>query len=340
MGSSDYAGRFVFTRSSVMVFASLLLALTALSAGAAGIDVGEKGSKKANLSPVLDSIGSRFTREDQRLRFIVKAADEKGVPTLTAEGLPEGASFSDNHDGTGVFDWKPEWSLTSENTGSFVVTFLATDDEGEVTSEKVTITVGKAHSRGWEFIILGGFSAPRGTFSRYADGGLGITVRATYHPRPVRAVGFWSDLNYIWFGSDRLTVEFDEAGYEPTADQKVTEQAISFHVGAQLGSKSGRAFFRPRAAIGPGLYIFYTTSAITAEDAFGDEEEFNQLEETFVRFGWRIILGADLYTKSRFAIAVELVYDHVHRLDQPEGFDSSSRTTRFTGVFGGVTLSY
>jgi len=340
MDRSDYAGRFVFTRSSVIVFASLLLAVTALSGRAAGIDVGEKGSKKANLPPVLDSIGSRFTREDQRLNFIVKAADEKGVPTLTAEGLPEGASFSDNHDGTGVFDWTPQWSLESENTGSFVVTFFATDDEGEITSEKVTITVGSANSRGWDYTILGGFSEPRGTFSRYADGGLGVTVRATYHPRPVRAIGFWGDLNYIWFGSDWSTVEFDEPGYEPTADQKITEQAISFHVGAQLGSKSGRAFFRPRAAIGPGLYVFYTTSTITAKDAFGEEEEFGGLEDTFVRFGWRIILGADLYVKSRFGIAVELVYDHVYRLDQPEGYDSPSLTTRFTGIFGGMTVSY
>jgi hypothetical protein len=320
---------------------SIIIFSTWLSDVAAGVEIiKESDSVTVNQPPFLEPIGSKSTREDQQLKFTVKATDEESVPALTAEGLPEHAHFSDYGDGTGVFDWKPSWSAFGENTGSFVMTFYATDDSGAVAYEEITIAVHRADDRGWDFTILGNFSAPQGTFSRYADGGLGLSFRATYHPKFLKAFGLWSDFNYTWFGSDNSDVLFDDPEYKPIAEQSITQNAISMHIGAQFGSKSRRAFFRPRAAIGPGLYIFYTTNTITAEDWWGEEEEFTGFEDTYGRFGWRIIIGADFCIKARVGMALELVYDHVHNLDQPEGFHSPRFTTRFNGFSAGAVVSY
>jgi hypothetical protein len=330
-----------FIRSFVVTVISLIVVIAGFPRSTPCIDILEEGAKgKVNQLPVLDSIGNKSTTEGKQLSFVVTATDEESVPVLSAEDLPEGARFIDYGDGTGLFDWTPEWSVEEENTGSYQITFLAADDSGMVAYEKIIVLVNMADSRGWDFAVLGGFSFPQGSFTRYADGGLGLTIRATYHPRPLSAIGFWGDVGYTWFGSSHTTIAYDEPGYWSTADQKITEQAISFHVGGQLGSASQRAFFRPRAAVGPGFYIFYTTNTVTAEDFFGEEEEFGGIDDAFIRFGWKTVLGADFFIKRRYGISFELVYDHIYKLDQPEGLHAPRRTSRFSGVSGGVTFSY
>ena len=54
--------------------------------------------------------------------------------------MPNGAQFGDNGDGTGVFDWTPD--LTP--SGTYNITFYATDDSTAVDSEVVTITINEA----------------------------------------------------------------------------------------------------------------------------------------------------------------------------------------------------
>ncbi|MCP4566355.1 MAG: hypothetical protein GY841_02110, partial [FCB group bacterium] len=65
------------------------------------------------------------------------ATDIESTPVLTTSTLPTGASFVDNADGTGDFDWTP----TYLQSGSYDVTFYATDDSSAVDSEIVNITV-------------------------------------------------------------------------------------------------------------------------------------------------------------------------------------------------------
>jgi hypothetical protein len=91
-----------------------------------------------NQSPILSSIGAQSTSEGANLNFGVSAVDpDSTIPGLTTSTLPTGAGFVDNGDGTGTFDWTPEYT----QSGDYDVTFYATDDTGAVDSEIVTITV-------------------------------------------------------------------------------------------------------------------------------------------------------------------------------------------------------
>ena len=72
--------------------------------------------------------------------FDISASDPDGVtPSLSITGLPTGASFTDNLNGTGTFDWTPGFA----DSGSYSVTFTATDDSSVTDSEVITISVGQ-----------------------------------------------------------------------------------------------------------------------------------------------------------------------------------------------------
>ena len=58
-----------------------------------------------NHRPVLSAIGSQSANEGENLNFEVSATDAESVPVLSTSSLPGGASFVDNADGTGVFDF-------------------------------------------------------------------------------------------------------------------------------------------------------------------------------------------------------------------------------------------
>ncbi len=90
-----------------------------------------------NSPPVLDSIGDRTVDENVNLNFTVTASDSDGTaPQLTSSALPTGALFTDNGEGTGSFDWTPDFT----QAGTYFVTFYASDGT-DVDSEVVTITV-------------------------------------------------------------------------------------------------------------------------------------------------------------------------------------------------------
>jgi hypothetical protein len=95
----------------------------------------------ANNPPVLDPIGAQVVNEGDNLNFGVKASDPDGTtPSLTAENLPTGASFTDNGDGSGTFDWTP----TFDQAGVYNVLFIASDGE-LADSELVEITVNNVN---------------------------------------------------------------------------------------------------------------------------------------------------------------------------------------------------
>jgi hypothetical protein len=91
-----------------------------------------------NTPPELDSIGDRSIDEGALLTIAVSATDPQGDSIiLSTSTLPDGATFSDNGDGTGSFDWTP----TFEQADVYDVKFYATDTAGAADSELVTITV-------------------------------------------------------------------------------------------------------------------------------------------------------------------------------------------------------
>jgi len=92
---------------------------------------------RQNRPPVLGYTGPRYVQAGHHLGFIVIASDPDGtVPTLSVDGLPAGATFTDFGTGTGEFSW-----FTAANqTGAYQVVLTASD--GELSrSEAVTITV-------------------------------------------------------------------------------------------------------------------------------------------------------------------------------------------------------
>jgi hypothetical protein len=99
-----------------------------------------------NRRPTLNPIGNRTVAEGQALDMTLSARDpDLDDLAFAASGMPSGAVFTDNGDGTARFTWTP----TFEQAGNYPVTFSVTDD-GQTDgvpaplsdSETVTITVG------------------------------------------------------------------------------------------------------------------------------------------------------------------------------------------------------
>jgi len=98
-------------------------------------------NESGNHAPVLDPIGDKFAFEGVLLVFPVTASDSDGtIPTLSTSVLPSGASFTDNHDGSGVFTWTPSYT----QNGTYDVIFYASDGIAAPASEIVTITVSES----------------------------------------------------------------------------------------------------------------------------------------------------------------------------------------------------
>ena len=97
----------------------------------------------SNTPPVMATIGSQTVVEGAVLAFAVTANDAEGTtPALTSTALPGSATYVDNGDGTGSFNW----ATTFTDAGVYNVTFYATDavDPTLVDSEVVQITVNDA----------------------------------------------------------------------------------------------------------------------------------------------------------------------------------------------------
>ena len=90
-----------------------------------------------NPPPTVAPIPDKSILVGQVVSFDVTATDPEDEPlTLSAEGLPDGATFVDNGDGTGVFTWP----VGVGQTGTYTITFIAHDGTGQG-SATVTITV-------------------------------------------------------------------------------------------------------------------------------------------------------------------------------------------------------
>jgi hypothetical protein len=111
-----------------------------------------------NQTPLLSTIGSQTTVEGANLNFLITSTDVDGtIPSLSTSGLPSGASFTANGDGTGTFDWTPDFT----QAGAYNVTFRATD--GLATdSEIVVITVNSAGNQVPVLALIGSKSTTEG----------------------------------------------------------------------------------------------------------------------------------------------------------------------------------
>jgi PKD repeat protein len=95
-----------------------------------------------SLQPVLTAIGPQSVDEGQNLNFGVTANDADGDSViLSAVGVPLNATFNDNFDGTGVFDFNPDYT----QSGLYNVTIIASDGTLADT-EIVAITVNDVNN--------------------------------------------------------------------------------------------------------------------------------------------------------------------------------------------------
>lgn len=96
---------------------------------------------QSNAAPVLASIGPRNVNEGQNLNFIASATDGDGTtPVLSALNVPANASFINNGNGTGTFNFNPDF--TQANV--YNVTIIASDGT-LADSEVVAITVNNVN---------------------------------------------------------------------------------------------------------------------------------------------------------------------------------------------------
>ena len=88
-------------------------------------------------APVLQFIPDQSRAEGQQLSFIVEASDPDGtIPSLSTAPLPALATFTDQGDGKGIFNWTPAVG----QAGRYEITFRASDGMLE-DSQRVVITI-------------------------------------------------------------------------------------------------------------------------------------------------------------------------------------------------------
>ena len=91
-----------------------------------------------NHPPVLDSIGPKTVMEGDILEFRIHARDEDEDPIiLDTLNVPSNATFIDSGNGAGSFTFAPDYT----QSGTYYVTFIASDTAGLADSEQVTIEV-------------------------------------------------------------------------------------------------------------------------------------------------------------------------------------------------------
>ncbi len=93
--------------------------------------------------PVLAPINDRTTYEGGQIGFLVRASDPNGTtPGLNIKNLMTGATFSDEGDGSGVFQWFPQ----AGQAGNYKLEVTATDGQLSDT-EEVTMVVYPADDK-------------------------------------------------------------------------------------------------------------------------------------------------------------------------------------------------
>ncbi len=204
------------------------------------------------------------------------------------------------------------------------------------TSEPDSSTVG-------DLTLSLGYSAPQGTFTRYADVGFHALLRVNFRLRERFPVSFWTGLTFTHFSRREsvVRVEFPdlEEPYYDKAREVLEEDAYALQVGLQIGNPTRRGFFRPRASIGVGLYVFSTTVKYFSLSWPDDEEIWGFTDQLLGRFGWRGIAGADLFFTPRWGFSIDIHYDHVLHLNLTDAANSRNITARFQGIAVGVVYA-
>jgi hypothetical protein len=159
-GTADFSWTPDFTQSGTYVVTFYATDGIAIDSEVVSISINEAG----NQTPVLATIGSQSVTENVNLNFNTSATDLDGtIPALSTTTLPTGATYIDNADGTGTFNWTPDFT----QSGSYNVTFYATDGVA-IDSEVVAITVNEAGNQDPVLATIGSQSVTEGNNLNFA----------------------------------------------------------------------------------------------------------------------------------------------------------------------------
>ncbi len=188
-----------------------------------------------------------------------------------------------------------------------------------------------------EMNLSGGPVYPQGKHVKYADPGPQFLLRGTFHVSKFKAFSGWFDVNAAFFQSDEspIGITIDDVVFP--GKQKTSEYAISLHTGLQLGSDTRNGIFRPRIAIGPGLYFFDTETSIELLDY---EDDFDTQNDTQVRFGWRAMIGTEVFFSTKWGLSFDIIFDQVLRLHGSEGLGNSSSNAGFNSYMIGIVIPF
>ncbi len=189
-----------------------------------------------------------------------------------------------------------------------------------------------------------GGTYPQGSFVRYADPGLLLNLRATAHIPKVEVFVGWADFSFVDFTSEEL----ETRGFIPTeggtiefpVTQSYSERMLAAHIGLQLATATQRAFFRPRAAIGIGIYNFSTDMSWDAELEDTTVQLAHEDLDSQTKFGWRGLVGVDFFITTQIGVTADFIYDHVLRLERVDGQQVAERTSRFHGFTVGLVYMF
>lgn len=191
-------------------------------------------------------------------------------------------------------------------------------------------------------ISVGGI-VPQGNYAQFADPGFTANIRATFRVPKLGFAAGWVDGNFSGFSSDESYVEIVGDPYYKGGDQRVSEHAMSLHGGLQIGLDTRRGFLRPRAALGPGLYLFQTSTVVTVP---GVDEPWSDETKSQWKLGWRGMAGVDLFFYTQWGLSFDFTYDHVLSLDHVDEFQQgvgvvrTGRTARYYSYSIGVTIPF
>ncbi len=164
-------------------------------------------------------------------------------------------------------------------------------------------------ARAWrpvgEFTFGGGMLYPQGSYDAFSKSNPIILVKGDLHCPGALSLAAVSHFGLTWLNTGHpVMVEYEGAMRQGTWDEMI----MTWHLGMQVGSPSQRSLLRFRTAALAGIY--WLDYSYKFASASGEKLEVN---DGFLKFGWRLNAGVDVYFLKGMALSLDFVWDRVNR---------------------------
>jgi hypothetical protein len=300
-----------------------------------------------NQPPLLAPIGPQLIDEGVILNFVVTASDPDGtVPALSTSTLPTGATFVDNGDGSGIFDWTPDFT----QEGMYDVTFYADDGVALPDSEIVTITVNDAGNQPPVLAAIGPQTITEGILLNFivtstdADGTIPVLSTSTLPAGATfvdnldgSGVFDWTP-DYTQAGIDTVTFYADDGALIDSEQVVITVTESGNHapvldsIGAQMATEGFALTFTATASDSDGTIPALSTGTLPTGASFIDNLDGSGIFDWTPDFLQAGIYDVIFYADDGALIDSEVVNITVTESgDQPPVIDPIPDTTVYEG---------